>query len=201
MAGEAANSPAPGELTESHRQFCVRVAVSMGCTSPEDCAQVAILRAATALNTFRGSTEAQLHAWLKRIVRNVYLNSVREQEAKKRKPTIATNTPCADGSSRPRPRTEAALPPAVGPISPTPPSSPSVRLRRDEEEQQLQGLISNLSIDEQTVIRLKSFDGVTFKEIAERMGKPLKTVYWIYHRALKNLRSQTRPSQWSKLLS
>lgn len=63
----------------------------------------------------------------------------------------------------------------------------------DQFEGQLFKSITQLSEREQQVLRLKVFGGLTFDEIARRLGMGPNTAKTVYYRALKKLRHMLLP--------
>jgi RNA polymerase sigma-70 factor (ECF subfamily) len=72
----------------------------------------------------------------------------------------------------------------------------SVPSDRREDLRDLKAAMQELSSDEQEVIVLKVFCGLTFKEVAEILAQPLGTLASRYARSLERLRSVLLRSSW-----
>ena len=65
---------------------------------------------------------------------------------------------------------------------------PAAQAELTETQQMLMHAVNNLPNDEREAIVMRSFGGLTFKQIAEATGQPLSTVSSQYQRALGKLR-------------
>ena len=57
-----------------------------------------------------------------------------------------------------------------------------------DEKEHFEQMISILDDDQRMIVLLKIVDNMKFKDIAKVVDKPLGTVLWIYHEALKILK-------------
>ena len=66
--------------------------------------------------------------------------------------------------------------------------SPEEPALRDEEVEQVRLAIESLSVDQQTVVRKRIYEGLKFREIAEELDVPLGTILARMQAALKKLK-------------
>ncbi|MFN3167968.1 MAG: RNA polymerase sigma factor [Phycisphaeraceae bacterium] len=71
---------------------------------------------------------------------------------------------------------------------------PGWAAQTNETHAMLMQAIDNLPDDEREAVAMRSFGGLTFKQIAEATGRPLTTVSSQYQRALSRLRQQLEGS-------
>jgi RNA polymerase sigma-70 factor (ECF subfamily) len=71
---------------------------------------------------------------------------------------------------------------------------PGQRAETSETQTMLMQAIDNLPSDEREAVVMRSFGGLTLKQIAEATGRPLTTVSSQYQRALGRLRQQLEVS-------
>lgn len=67
---------------------------------------------------------------------------------------------------------------------------PATQAEMTETQQMLMHAVNNLPGDEREAVVMRSFGGLTFKQIAEATGQPLSTVSSQYQRALGKLRQK-----------
>ncbi len=67
-------------------------------------------------------------------------------------------------------------------------ATPSTVLRREERFHRLERALRDLSPEERDVVRLARIDGLTAREIAQRIGRPEPTVRSLLARALRKVR-------------
>jgi RNA polymerase sigma-70 factor, ECF subfamily len=142
-------------------------------TTAADCVQDAYLEAQRDFLLFSGTERGEFLNWLRRILlhnlsdhRRRYLTRTRDSslerplsEVTKSVPLIANDEPPAD------------------------------QVVAQEEAKQLQSALSNLTLDYQTVIRLRNEEGRSFAEIAQLMDKPTEdAARKLWERALRSLR-------------
>jgi RNA polymerase sigma-70 factor (ECF subfamily) len=174
-----------GQLLECYRSYLMLLARLQigrrlqGKADPADVVQETFLQAYRCFAQFRGSSEAEFSAWLRRILasrvakllryyrgsqsRDIRLERELEQEL--------------DQSSR------LIDPGLVAPIS-----SPSQRASRREQGMLLADALARLSADDREVIILRHLEEQTFPEVARRMGRSLDGVKKLWVRALARLR-------------
>jgi RNA polymerase sigma-70 factor (ECF subfamily) len=144
-----------------------------------DIVQEAFLYAHRHFTDFRGTTEAELVAWLRRILAGVLANTVRHYfGTKARDPRLEQDlTAGLDRSSRRMARELAASG-----------SSPSEAAERRELSVVFADALGRLPDDYREVLLLRHFEDLTFPAVAERMGRSVKTVEKLWLRAVNRLR-------------
>lgn len=144
-----------------------------------DIAQQTLVQAVQGLEDFRGSTDAEIVAWLKTILSNHLKHVVRDQGRQKRDYRREQNLPQAiDKSSM---RIEQFLEANV--------ESPSLNIRLEEGAIELAGALEKLPDTQRQAIELQYFHGLKLKEIAEIMDKSTSAVAGLLHRGLAAMRA------------
>lgn len=124
--------------------------------SARDVCQEAFIRAYTNLDRFRG--QAKFSSWLYQIALNVCRSEFRKQKARP-----------AESLEDEEQRAHLRLVHAGGP-------APDESAMRREHARALQGALAKLPEEQRTVIILKEYHGMKFREIAEILGTPESTV-------------------------
>jgi RNA polymerase sigma-70 factor (ECF subfamily) len=150
--------------------------------SPSDVVQETFLRAARQFQTFRGDSEGELLAWLRRILArsivNAYAHHVRSKKRDVRRDRpIRLTTTSFDESSR---RVDSALA-ASG-------TSPSGAVMEQECSAQVADRLAELPKQYREVIILRNLEGLPFEEVAQRMGKSSAAVRQLWTRAIRRLK-------------
>ena len=176
-----------GRLLELYRNYLslmARVQVGrrlQGKVDPADLVQETFLEAHRDLPQFRGETEAELVAWLRRILARNLANLVRAYfGTQARDPALerALNDDL-DGSSR-------CL--DGGLIAPQ--SSPSRQAARREQAVLLADALQDLPDDYREVIVLRHLESLSFPDVARRMERTEDSVKKLWARALLRLRKR-----------
>ncbi len=143
-----------------------------------DLVQQTLLEAHRGLSRFRGTTEAEWLAWLRRILRHNAADFVRHYaQAAKRK--AAREVPLGE------PRDSR---PVWGvPELSDPGESPSQKLLRHERELAVADAVAQLPDDYREVILLRNLERLPFSEVARRMGRSRPAVQMLWLRALRKL--------------
>ena len=146
-----------------------------------DVAQQALLEACQALPNFRGSTEAELIAWLRSILAGVLGDAFRRYHATQaRDPAREVSLEAElDGSSR----RLGQLLADTGPL-------PSAEAVRHEQGVLLANALSRLPEDYREVIVLRNLEGLSHEDVAARMGRAVGAVRMLWLRALSCLRRE-----------
>ncbi len=181
----AGDDDARGRLLDAYRgylTFLARVQMGrrlQGKVDPSDLVQEAYLEAHRDFRQFQGQTEAELLAWLRRVLATSLADQVRRYRGTRRRdPRLELRLAAdLDHSSQALERGLAA-----------PDSSPSDRASRREEAVRLAGAMEHLPDDYRDVLMLRHFRGLTFPEIARRLDKTLDSVKNIWLRGLSQLR-------------
>ena len=146
-----------------------------------DVAQQAFLEACRALPQFRGTTEAELIAWLRSILAGVLGDAFRRYHATQaRDPAREVSLEVElDGSSR-----------RLGQLLADSSPSPSAEAVRHEQGVLLANALSRLPEDYREVIVLRNLEGLSHEEVAARMGRAVGAVRMLWLRALSRLRRE-----------
>jgi RNA polymerase sigma-70 factor (ECF subfamily) len=144
-----------------------------------DVVQDAFLEAARQFAKFRGSSEPELTAWLRRILAGCLATLARRYLGTQGRDVRLEQALAddLDGSCR---TLDGALV-ARG-------SSPSHRASRREQAVLLADALERLPDDYREVIVLRGLEGLTFPEVAERMGRTAVSVERLWSRALPRLK-------------
>jgi RNA polymerase sigma-70 factor (ECF subfamily) len=149
-----------------------------------DIVQDTLLKAHAHWHQFRGQTEAELEAWLRRILGNTLIDQARRFAGDGRNADRERSLERAleDSSSR----LEAMLADDV--------STPSLRAIRHEQLLALAAALAQLPEDQRMAVELKHLKGHSVEETAALMGKTKTAVGGLLRRGLKTLRDRL-PSQ------
>ncbi len=135
------------------------------------------MQAHRARDQFRGTTDAELAAWLRQILARVIVHTARDYNSLKRDV-----------------RRERSLQQSLNHSSvclasflPTSGSSPSHNLQRQERALALAAALEALPESQREAIVLQYWHGCSLAEIAERMGRTPSAVAGLLYRGLKNL--------------
>lgn len=148
--------------------------------SPSDLVQESILTARKGFGGFRGSTEAQLLGWLRKILATELMDATRFHSAKRRdigqeqRLDNAIEQSSAD----------------MGLVVAASTSTPSQVAMRRERSILLAEALDRLPGDYREVIVQKHLESRSFPEIAERMGRSVPSVKSIWTRAMTKLRGE-----------
>jgi RNA polymerase sigma-70 factor (ECF subfamily) len=129
---------------------------------PEDVLQETFLRAYRSISQFQWHGEESFRRWLEGIAGHLVTDAARNRV--RRKELQIVREPVATGVS------------------------PSKHLRREERFSRLRNSIRSMSPDYQTVIVLSRIEGLTIKEIAERMKRSESAVKVLVFRAMRELK-------------
>ena len=133
---------------------------------PEDAAQGAFRKAIERFGQFRGETDEQLWAWLRRILRHHVIDLIRGRNKE------APSPESDDWEER-----------IAGSIT-----GPSTRARRNEEIQLLRQAMERLPLHVQNALVWRDSDGLSLKEIAEKLGTTEQAVNGYLTRGRRSLR-------------
>jgi RNA polymerase sigma-70 factor (ECF subfamily) len=179
------DSPALGRLLESYRAYLTvlaRVQIGrrlQGKVDASDVAQEAFLGAYRDFPQFRGSTEKELLGWLRGILASLLANLVRHYQGTKRRDVRLERQLGLelDQSSQALDRSLVAEE-----------SSPSQQVMRREQSVVLAEALAGLPEEWRELLILRHLEGLTFPEVAQRLGKTLDSVKKQWVRALAALR-------------
>jgi RNA polymerase sigma-70 factor (ECF subfamily) len=179
------DGPARGQLLECYRDYLTLLARLQigrrlqGKVDPADLVQETFLKAHRDLASFRGNTEGELVSWLRQILAANLAMLVRHYCGTQRR-DIRLECQLAleiDQSSQILDRGLVAQD-----------SSPSQRAASREQGVLLANALGQLPEDYREVLILRHMEGLTFPEVAQRMGRTLDSVKKLWTRALALLR-------------
>ena len=151
-----------------------------GAVEVDDILQEVFLAAAHDMGNFTYQSPGSLMAWLSRISDHVVVDAVRYQNRGKRH---------AEEMLRFRSESNPAGP------EPVDRETPSQVFARTENMQILFKKLDSLPAEYREIILLAKFEGLTTKEISERVKKSRESVALTLHRALKRFRELAAPAQ------
>jgi RNA polymerase sigma factor (sigma-70 family) len=155
-----------------------------GSPEPADLAQEASLRAWQRLDQFRGGADdaqtlALFRAWLARIVRRLGLNTLRDQQAQRRRPPGSLVRLDASGG-------DGREPAAAG-------STPSAHVAGEEQVRLVREALDRLKDDtDRAILQARFFEGRSLRQIAQQMDRSHEDVRQHYHAALRRLERELR---------
>jgi RNA polymerase sigma-70 factor (ECF subfamily) len=179
------DSPALGRLLESYRAYMVVLARLQigkrlqGKVDASDVAQEAVLGAFRDFPQFRGSTEKELLAWLRGILASLLANLVRHYQG-----TQARDVRLERQMAVELEQSSHALDRGLVAAQ----SSPSHQAIRREQSALLAEALTRLPPDWRELLILRHLEGLTFPEVARRMGRTIDSVKKQWPRALAELR-------------
>lgn len=184
---------AMGRLMQMCRQYLLHVANDelesdlQAKMAASDLVQETFLEAQRDFPRFRGETEAELLAWLRRILLHNLANQRRRyRDVDKRR--IASEVPIdADSSGADVAGFLAAITP-----------SPSQRAIEHEEVEALEHAIEQLPEDYRQVIVLRQRERRSFEDIGRTMGRSADAARMLWSRAIERLASQLGPRHESR---
>jgi RNA polymerase sigma-70 factor (ECF subfamily) len=150
-----------------------------GKLDPADVVQETLLRAHESLGQFRGQTEEELRAWLRRILANE-LAGVARRFLDRGKRDVRREQSLQAGLEESSARVEAWLAAEQ--------SSPSLRAQRHEQAEQLAAALARLPEKQRQVVELHHLKGCSLEEIAEQLGCTKPAVAGLLRRGLPRLR-------------
>jgi RNA polymerase sigma-70 factor (ECF subfamily) len=181
----AGSESALGQLLESYSRYLTllaRVQIGrrlQGKVDPGDVVQEVFLESHRQIANFRGTTEAELVAWLRRILAGQLALTLRRYLGTKGRDVNLERDLGAqlDQSSQVLDR---------GLVAST--STPSQHVSRREQSVLLADALGRLPEDYREVIILRHLEALSFAEVAARMGRSEDSVQKLWVRALANLR-------------
>ena len=143
-----------------------------------DVAQQSMAQVIQGFDQFRGNTASEFYGWLRAIVRNQALQMQREFRSAKR--DVRRERQFANDSSTRQPRN------FLLDDEPT----PGTRAIALEQIDHVRSAINRLAPDYAEVIRLHSFQRLSFKEVAARMDRSMDSVTKLWYRAILKLEKE-----------
>ncbi len=156
---------------------------------PSDIVQQTLVEAVRGWPKFRGGSEAELAAWLRKILAHVLSHEVRRFGGAQRRDVgreVSLEQALAESSRR------------LGAAPCSPESSPSERAGRHELELRLADALSRLPADYAEIILLRNVEGLSHEDAAQRMGRSAGAVRMLWVRALARLREELDVSRGAR---
>ena len=174
-----------GQLLESYRNY-LRLLASLEIgqrlqvkVDASDLVQETMLAAHKDFGTFRGTSEAELAAWLRQIMASVFCGTLRKYLGTKKR-DIRLERTLQESLDR------SSLLLGCGFVDPH--SSPSQQASRREQSVLLANALAKLPDDYREALVLRHLQGLTFPEIGRRMGRSQDSVEKLWMRGLLRLR-------------
>lgn len=178
----AAVPPLP--TPERYREYLLvlaRVQMSpllRGKIDPSDVVQETLLKAHENREQFRGTTAAELTAWLRRILANTMIDAARRFSRDGRDIGREVSLDAVEQSSA---RLEALL-------AGDPSYSPSQRGMHEEQLERLAAALSQLPEDQRAAVELHHLQGYKLEDITREMGRSKQAVGGLLRRGMLRLR-------------
>jgi RNA polymerase sigma-70 factor (ECF subfamily) len=180
------DSAALGQLLERYRNYLAllaRLQISrrlQGKLDEEDLVQETFLRAHRRFAQFRGTTEQELVSWLRQILASSVANAVRHYLGTKRRDPRLERQLAMELDCSSRILDQGLL---AGQ------SSPSHQAAVRERAVLLSDCLARLTPDYREAVILRHLEGLSFLQVAERMGRTVDSVKKLWARALAELRN------------
>ena len=178
-------SPPVAERLDGYRPY-LRLLARLGLgrrlrgkVDPSDIVQQTLLAAVRDLGQFRGGSEGELAAWLRRILARQLAHAGRDQHRDKRDADRERSLEAA------LERSSACLAAWLADGGP----SPSERASRDEDAVRLAAALERLPEPQREAIELHYWHGCTVAEAAQQLGRTHAAVAGLLQRGLRALRS------------
>jgi RNA polymerase sigma-70 factor, ECF subfamily len=178
-----------GHLLEHYRGFLKIVAertldsrLAARCDA-SDVVQQTLARAFESFDRFRGATEPELSAWIKRIHERQLADVARRNKARKR--SVSHEIQAGDGSA------------SFCWWEPTAKqSTPSQQLIRGEKALRLAALLADLPKAQRDAVCLRHLEGWSIEQIAAELNRSLPATAGLLKRGLQALRGKMREPSW-----
>jgi len=178
-----------GRLLETHRHY-LRLLAKMqigrqlqGKVDASDVVQEAFLDAHRYFDSFRGTSERQFAYWLREILAGTLANIVRRYLGTHARDVRMERSIVMELNQSSQ---------YIGQLLVDPGSSPSQQAIDEEQSLQIAEALSRLPEDYQAVIMMRHLEGLTFPQIAERMGRSVDSVEKLWLRGLARLKQAFR---------
>ncbi len=170
------------ESLDQYRQYLLVLARSQirqqfqGKLDASDVVQDVLLRAYEKWDQFRGTSEAELAAWLRTILASRLANALRKLGRRHADLERSIEQSLSDSSLR------------LGMCLAADQSSPSQHVAKVDELQRLAGGLAGLPEDQRVVLELKHLQGLSVPAIARQLGRTTASVAGLLRRGLQTLR-------------
>jgi RNA polymerase sigma-70 factor (ECF subfamily) len=155
-----------------------RSLAKMGGDEASDLVQKTMLTAHAQQAEFRGTSPAELAAWLKQILRRQVIDAYRRRQRLKR--DVRREMPLPMNVDSSFSRAQAWLTAAQ--------SSPSQQISREEELVAMADALAQLPDAQREAVVLHHLQGATLAEVATRLERTERAIAGLLHRGLKQLR-------------
>lgn len=146
-----------------------------------DVVQQVLLEAVRDFPQFRGGTEGEFTAWLRKILAHVLAHEFRRYGGTQKR-DVTQEVSLDQTLQRSSLRLNEILAASI--------SSPSHQAARHEQELVLADVLSRLPEDYRDVIILRNLEGLSHEEVASRLGRNVGAVRMLWVRALARLREE-----------
>jgi RNA polymerase sigma-70 factor (ECF subfamily) len=180
------------ELYRNYLHLLARTQIDLhlqGRASPSDVVQQTFLQACAKFAQFRGGSEQELLAWLRRILVNTLAQLV-EKQVMARKRDVRREV-SVERLVQNLEDSTAAFEAALA----SPHSSPSAQAERRELAARVADQLARLPEHYREVIVLRNLEGLPFSEVAHRMKRTAGAVRLLWLRALDQLRQMQRSEE------
>lgn len=146
-----------------------------------DVAQQVLLEAVRDFPQFRGESEAEFAAWLRRILAHVLAHEFRRYRGTQKRDIsqeVSLEQTLQHSSAR------------IGDMLAASMSSPSQHFLRCEQELLLADVLDRLPDDYREVVILRNLEGLSHEDVAQRMGRSVGAVRMLWVRALSQLKQE-----------
>ena len=184
----AGSSEALGRVLESCRQYLLLIANQeldpdlRAKLGPSDLVQESLLKAQRNFGQFHGTTEADILAWMRRILLN-HLANVREHYRTTHKRAIDREVPLSGVQGRSGQDHPAAEEP-----------SPSKQAAAQERTEELERAMAQLPEHYREALRLRHQENCTFAEMGRRTGRSAESARKVWARAVEQLKQIMDPA-------
>jgi RNA polymerase sigma-70 factor (ECF subfamily) len=182
---KAGDGPALGQLLERYRAYLLvlaRVQIGrrlQGKVDASDVVQEAFLGAHRDFPQFRGTTPNEFLAWLRQVLASLLANLVRHYHGTQRRDVRLERQLAAELE-------KSSLALDRGLVAEQ--SSPSQQAARREQSALLADALTRLPAEWRDLLILRHLEGLTFPEVARRLGRTVDSVKKQWPRALAGLR-------------
>jgi RNA polymerase sigma-70 factor (ECF subfamily) len=153
---------------------------------PSDVVQETLLKAHAKLEQFRGETETDLAAWLRKILANILIDAVRQYGAGARDIDLERSLEAAVEQSSD----------CLEDWLKADQSSPSQQAVRQEQLLQLSDALAQLPEDQRTAVEMQHLQGWSVEAISQHMNRSRSAVGGLLRRGMRRLR-ELLDSYWS----
>jgi RNA polymerase sigma-70 factor (ECF subfamily) len=182
---QAGDGPALGQLLELYRAYLVvlaRVQIGrrlQGKVDASDVVQEAFLGAYRDFPQFRGTTEGEFLSWLRQVLASLLANLVRRYQGTQRRDVRLERQLAVELE-----QSSHALGGSLAAVQ----SSPSQQAMRREQSVLLAEALGRLPSEWRELLILRHLEGLSFPEVARRLGRTVDSVKKLWPRALAGLR-------------